>query len=86
MTAAVKAGNVFGADAGPVAGPCVHQPAGDIERPARIILFEHVGTNFRGADRRIIESEADHRTAVVQLGRCDAQMSRQPVADARFQI
>ena len=62
------------------------QSAGDVEGGACVEFLEHRRATRRGADRRIVEGEGDHRTAVVELRRRDAQMPRQLVADARFQI
>ena len=43
VSAAVKAGNMLGADGGPVAGPAIRKPAGDIERSARVVFLKHIG-------------------------------------------
>ena len=52
----------------PMAGPLVDQPAGDIERAARVVFVEQLGARVAALMRRIVESEADHRAGRFAAG------------------
>ena len=83
MAPAMEVDDVIGADAGPMARPLAHQPAGDIEGSSCIVFLEHRGADGGRTFGNVVEGEADHRAGARQLKRRGTKMPGQPVADAR---
>lgn len=85
MALAVKCHDLIAADAVPMAGPFIDQPARDVEGRPRIIRLENRDADGGRALRRIVERETDHRARVSQPERRNAKVSGQAVADTRLQ-